>query len=137
MVPVPADRVMQVYALLSASTSHVDAAYEMRDEGDWTDAQLRRLLEVLRSSTSRRLLAALASNAGEWITAADIAAAVGVTSKELRAALSGMKRTVKAKVGRTDMPFQLRSTRSPEGMSTSYLMRNVVAERVKSLIEEE
>jgi len=107
-IPVPVDRVNEVYKLLASPPSNAPATVVAKPtEEDWswlavhTDAKqdwpvetiLRAVLES--NPATRRLLKYLADHQGKWLSTPDIAAGLQIKATDIRGPLSGLSRRIK------------------------------------------
>jgi hypothetical protein len=102
MVPVPADRLGDVYALLASPAGRTGApsapaaptpagSADEEDDTPWDDISLRRLW-VESSTDQRRVLEYLAEHAGQEVTSRQIAVALALPkgAKSLAGIVGGM-----------------------------------------------
>jgi hypothetical protein len=131
MVAVPTHRVLEVYALLGSSQPGTGTA-----EGPpaWSDAELRRLLRVLKSELTPRLLAHLAARPDDWVSIDQLVAALGTTAVRVRGSFSGLTRTIKANFGRPDWPLDVRSKREGHGIHTEYRVDSATASVIQQFV---
>jgi hypothetical protein len=132
LVPVPTERVLEVYALLAGEEVH------NREQAEgWSEADLRRLVEVVRSELTMSALDHLSARPGLWVPQEDLANACGASSVALRAAFSGLTRTLKARLRREDWPVAVRSQRLEGKLRTTYTMDEQTAEAFRKVRKSE
>jgi len=108
MVPVPNERVQEVYRLLaSASIASSDASGQSdaaAEDAKWTDAEIAR---AYRESQDRmkRFLDYLASVDGKHVTAEETAAAVGYSRHQQAGMLGAFGHRVNSRYGRSSWFF--------------------------------
>lgn len=107
-VPVPADRVQEVYKLLASPPQRgrtVGAAKSSEEDWTWlevhTDAKQEWPLETVKravlesNQATRRLLKFLAERQGQWLSTPEIAAGLQMKAVDIRGPLSGLSRRIK------------------------------------------
>jgi hypothetical protein len=100
-VPVPADRVQEVYALLARRPE--EAA--VTGSRGWSRENL---LRSYRESPEAMMKAFdyLAGHAGQEVTTKELAAAIGVTRSQLAGVVGAFGRRKKNRYGEDDLPFR-------------------------------
>jgi hypothetical protein len=108
-VPVPVERVQEVYELLARQPAKVSPAREMNaGHGDtWTEALLDRMF-VESSSAMRRILCAIAGKSPCWVSTGEIAAASGLTARQVIASLGPFEKRVRGRYRMSHWPFAAR-----------------------------
>lgn len=132
MVPVPAERVLDVYTLLASGSGDEPGAPLFTRQ--WSQDDVSQLVGSVKSALTRRLLAYLAAHPDDWVHIDAITGALNSTPAALRAALSGFTRTIKAHLHRDDWPFDVLTQRRGGGMRTAYRMNTEVAQRLASAL---
>lgn len=127
LVPVPPSRVLDVYALLA------EDGKEAVSTGSWSRRALEELFSRVRSGVTLALIDLLSGRPDTWVSTSEVVQSMDVSETELRAALSGFTRTIKAHLGRSDWPFAVRSGRSNGAMQTAYCMSSDIASTCRSL----
>jgi len=108
-VPVPVDRLQEVYEVLARRPATHDVAAST-DEGyplGWSQALMDRML-IESSSAMRRILVAVADTSPGWITTSEIAAASGLTSRQVVASLGPFEKRCRGRYGMRERPFAAR-----------------------------
>jgi hypothetical protein len=109
-VPVPVDRVQEVYELLARQparpASSVAATQEGYPEG-WNKEMIDRMF-VESSGAMRRILHAIAQRSPLWITTAEIGAAADLTVRQVIASLGPFQKRVRGRYGIGRWPFDAR-----------------------------
>lgn len=109
-VPVPTDRVQEVYELLSREPFRPLA--ERRSAGDgpsevWTQPLLHRMF-IESSSSMRRILLAVAEASPGWVTTKDISISSGLTARQVVASLGPFEKRVRGRYAMSSWPFEAR-----------------------------
>lgn len=106
-VPVPAERVLEVYALLAR---HAPTAAAATGEGfpeGWSQELLDRMF-VESSGAMRRILVAIAQAAPGWATTEEVAHAAGLTVRQAVASLGPFEKRVRGRYRMHRWPFAAR-----------------------------
>jgi len=109
-VPVPVERLQEVYALLAQTPVRSSAVAQVLEEGypaGWSRALIERMF-VESSSAMRRILTAIAQNSPRWVTTGEIAGACGLTTRQVIASLGPFEKRVKGRYGMSHWPFTAR-----------------------------
>ena len=109
-VPVPSDRVQEVYALLAREPVRPSADRTAREDGrddGWNHTLIERMF-VESSSAMRRILAAVAQQSPGWVTTGQIAIASGLTVRQVIASLGPFEKRVRGRYGMSEWPFAAR-----------------------------
>jgi len=109
-VPVPVDRVQEVYELLARQPVRRAAAQVVTEEGfpeGWSRALIERMF-LESSSAMRRILASIASRSPKWVTTGEIAEASELTSRQVVASLGPFEKRVRGRYGMSQWPFHTR-----------------------------
>ena len=134
-VPVPVDRLQEVYELLAKRPAD-SSVVQVTEEGypfGWSKALVDRMY-VESSSSMRAVLRALANGAPGWITTNEIASAAGTTPRQVAAALGPFGKRVRGRYGKNEWPFASREF-VDEGIM-KYSMSPAVATTVLGLAAE-
>lgn len=134
-VPVPVDRLQEVYELLARRPVSSLIAQE-GDEGyphGWTRTLIDRMF-VESSRAMRRILCSVAHKSPGWITTGQIADASELTARQVVAALGPFEKRVRGRYGRSEWPFAARQF-VDEGI-LKYSMMPAVARRILELAVE-
>ncbi|MDP2182968.1 MAG: hypothetical protein Q8K99_10430 [Actinomycetota bacterium] len=109
-VPVPVDRVQEVYELLSRESFRPlperQAAGDSRSEV-WTQPLIDRMF-IESSSAMRRILLVVAESSPGWVTTNDIAMASGLTARQVVASLGPFEKRVRGRYAMSSWPFEAR-----------------------------
>lgn len=109
-VPVPAERVQEVYALLARQPLRATAAQHVSEDGypdGWDRALIERMF-IESSSAMRRILAAIAYRSPGWITTGEIADAASLTARQVVASLGPFEKRIRGRYGMGRWPFDAR-----------------------------
>ena len=109
-VPVPVDRVQEVYRLLASQPKRTAIGPQVTDNGHpegWNKAMIERMF-VESSSAMRRILHALAERSPKWTTTGQIAEASGMTPRQVVASLGPFEKRVRGRYGMRRWPFEAR-----------------------------
>jgi hypothetical protein len=131
-VPVPVDRLQEVYALLARDPSKPSASHQVLEEGypaGWSKALMDRMF-IESSSAMRRILTAIAERSPDWVTTGDIAGASGLTTQQVIASLGPFEKRVSGRYGMSGWPFTAR-----EFVDAGILKYSMSPEVAKRLIE--
>jgi hypothetical protein len=127
MVPVPAARVLEVYALLAVPHTSTEPG-SVDPLTTWSAPDLSRLMDLTRSPVTRRMIRHLAQHPDDWIPLNSVAIAIEANPRDIRAALSGFTRTMKAHLGRSIWPFAVAAKRVDGTLQTVYRMPAATAD---------
>lgn len=109
-VPVPVERVQEVYRLLARSAARPIADPQDTIEGypaGWSRGLIDRMF-VESSSAMRRILSAIAEKSPGWVTTDEIAEASGLTARQVVASLGPFEKRVRGRYGMDLWPFASR-----------------------------
>lgn len=109
-VPVPVDRVQEVYELLARQPARRVAAQVVTEEGfpeGWSRGLIERMF-LESSSAMRRILASIAGKSPAWVTTGEIAEASELTSRQVVASLGPFEKRVRGRYGMSRWPFHTR-----------------------------
>ena len=108
-VPVPVDRLQEVYEVLArrpAGPSAVDVSEDGYPYG-WSQALIDRMF-IESSSAMRRILSAVAHKSPGWVTTGEIADASGLTARQVVASLGPFEKRCRGRYGMNERPFAAR-----------------------------
>lgn len=120
-VPVPTERVQEVYALLARPPGELPES----PERGWTSSDIRRMFRE-SPETMKSFLLHLARNAGDDFLASEMASAIGRERRQLAGALGAFSRRLSQRYGRKTWPFD--ANWNHEAGMVSYSMSANVAE---------
>ncbi|MDZ4178683.1 MAG: hypothetical protein U1E29_05570 [Coriobacteriia bacterium] len=109
-VPVPADRVQEVYELLSRGPSRPSAEHQVVGGGNsegWTPSLIDRMF-IESSAAMRQILLAVAAKSPGWVTINDISLASGLTTRQVTASLGPFEKRVRGRYAMSSWPFEAR-----------------------------
>jgi len=133
-VPVPLDRVQEVYELLARQPSRRHSARQTSgDERSevWTQPLIDRMFHE-SSEAMKRVLFALAQASPEWVTTKDIASASGLTARQVVASLGPFEKRIHGRYGMSHWPFEAREF--VDAGIFKYSMPPETAERICALM---
>jgi hypothetical protein len=132
-VPVPVDRVQEVYELLSKVRSG-QLAERPSIGGDDMDVWTRPLMDrmfIESSSAMRRILLAIAERSPSWVTTNDIASASDLSVRQVVASLGPFEKRVRGRYAMSSWPFEARQF--VDAGITKYSMSQEAAHQVVAL----
>lgn len=132
-VPVPVERLQEVYALLARRPAASSTSHQVTEDGypaGWSQALMDRMF-VESSTAMRRILTAIAHRAPGWVTTGDIADASGLTTRQVIASLGPFEKRVSGRYGMAHWPFAAREF-ADAGVS-KYSMSPEVAREILDL----
>lgn len=134
-VPVPVDRLQEVYELLARRPAGPSVVQRTEDgyPSGWSRTLIDRMF-VESSSAMRRILRSVAHKSPGWITTGEIADASGLTARQVVASLGPFEKRVRGRYGMSEWPFAARQF-VDEGI-LKYSMSTVVATRIFELAVE-
>ena len=109
-VPVPVERLQEVYAVLAREPARPTGGRQVLDEGypaGWSKALIDRMF-VESSSAMRRILSAIAQRSPNWVTTGEIAEASEMTGRQVVASLGPFEKRVRGRYGMSQWPFAAR-----------------------------
>lgn len=109
-VPVPVDRVQEVYELLSREPFRPLAERQAAGDGHsvvWTQPLIDRMF-IESSSAMRRILLAIADASPGWATTKDIAVSSGLTARQVVASLGPFEKRIRGRYAMNSWPFEAR-----------------------------
>jgi len=109
-VPVPIDRVHEVYRLLASQPSRKTIGPHVTENGypeGWSQSMIERMF-VESSSPMRRILHSIAERSPNWTTTVEIAEASDLTARQVVASLGPFEKRVRGRYGMSCWPFEAR-----------------------------
>ncbi|MHB1018451.1 MAG: hypothetical protein ACYC2X_11280 [Coriobacteriia bacterium] len=109
-VPVPVDRVQEVYELLSREPFRPSAERPVIGNGHsevWTPSMIDRMF-IESSSAMRSILHAIAEGSPGWVTIKDISLVSGLTARQVAASLGPFEKRVRGRYAMSTWPFEAR-----------------------------
>jgi hypothetical protein len=109
-VPVPTDRVQEVYELLAREQSRPSVRHLATDPGyseGWNEALLDRMFHE-SSGAMRRILKAIADRSASWVTTKEIADAAGLTGRQVVASFGPFEKRIRGRYRMRHWPFETR-----------------------------
>ncbi|MHB8705703.1 MAG: hypothetical protein ACYC77_04225 [Coriobacteriia bacterium] len=109
-VPVPVERLQEVYALLARQPATPSVSHQVLEEGypaGWTKALMSRMYEE-SSCAMRRILVSIAQRSPGWVTTGDVADGAGLTTRQVIASLGPFEKRVRGRYGMGQWPFAAR-----------------------------
>ena len=109
-VPVPVERVQEVYELLARDPARSSDDHQPREDvypHGWSGALIDRMF-VESSSTLRRILSAIAQASPSWVSTAEIAEACELTGRQVIASLGPFEKRIRGRYGMSQWPFAAR-----------------------------
>jgi len=131
-VPVPVDRLQEVYEVLARRP--VGSPANDVSEGGYPKAWSQELIDrmfIESSSAMRRILCALAQRSPGWVTTGEIAEASRLTARQVVASLGPFEKRCRGRYGMSERPFAAREF-VDEGI-LKYSMSPSVASRTLEL----
>ncbi|MGB4593980.1 MAG: hypothetical protein WBI63_09440 [Coriobacteriia bacterium] len=131
-VPVPVERLQEVYAVLARDPAKPLVSHEVLESGypaGWSKALIDRMF-VESSSAMRRILTAIARRSPSWVTTGDIADASGLTNRQVIASLGPFEKRVRGRYGMSHWPFAAR-----EFVDAGILKYSMSSEVAKQVLE--
>ncbi|MBN1192129.1 MAG: hypothetical protein JXA36_00335 [Coriobacteriia bacterium] len=135
-VPVPTDRVQEVYELLSREPFRPSAERNVGGDGRsevWTPSMIDRMF-IESSSAMRQILLAIAEGAPGWITIKDISLVSGLTARQVAASLGPFEKRVRGRYSMSSWPFEARHF--VDAGIFKYSMSPETADRIITLAED-
>jgi hypothetical protein len=109
-VPIPVDRVQEVYRLLAAQPDSSPVGPQVTENGypeGWSQAMIDRMF-VESSSAMRRILHSIADKSPGWVTTSEIGAASGLSARQVIASLGPFEKRIRGRYGMSRWPFEAR-----------------------------
>ncbi len=135
-VPVPLDRVQEVYELLARRPIRPTVGGVETEDGyeeGWNRALLDRMF-LESSSAMRQILHAIAERSPAWVTTAEIAEASGLTARQVVASFGPFEKRVRGRYGSSRWPFKTREF--VDAGVFKYCMSVATASRIIALTSE-
>jgi hypothetical protein len=110
MIPVPIDRVQEVYRLLAGQPSALAAGPQPTENGypdGWSQAMVERMF-IESSNAMRSILLAIAEGSPKWVTTGEIGEASGLTARQVIASLGPFGKRIRGRYGMRQWPFETR-----------------------------
>jgi hypothetical protein len=133
-IPVPADRVQEVYELLARQPARPSSGPPVTQEGypeGWNKAMIDRMF-VESSGAMRRILYSIAERSPSWVTTAEIGAASDLTARQVIASLGPFQKRVRGRYGIERWPFEAREF--VDAGITKYSMPEGIADEITALM---
>jgi len=108
-VPVPVDRLQEVYEVL-ARRPVAPSVIDMSEDGypfGWNQALIDRMF-IESSSAMRRILTSVAHRSPGWVTTGEIADASELTARQVVASLGPFEKRCRGRYGMSERPFAAR-----------------------------
>jgi len=110
-LPVPVERVQEVYELLARpSAPSATVGRQVTDDGypeGWTQAMIERMF-IESSSAMRRILCSIAERSPHWVTTSEIGAATELSPRQVIASLGPFEKRIRGRYGMNRWPFEAR-----------------------------
>jgi len=109
-IPVPVDRVQEVYELLARPRLKRLSGDRVVADGHsevWSQPLIDRMF-LESSEAMRRILCTIAKSSPRWVTTNDIADAAGLTARQVVASLGPFEKRVRGRYGMSRWPFEAR-----------------------------
>lgn len=132
-VPVPVDRVQEVYELLSRKPFRPLVERQAAGDGHaevWTQPLVDRMF-IESSFAMRRILLAIAEASPGWVTTKDIAITSGLTARRVVASLGPFEKRVRGRYAMSSWPFEARQF--VDAGIFKYSMSSETADRIVTL----
>lgn len=135
-VPVPVERVQEVYELLARQPARHSGSHEVSAEGyakGWSEDLVERMF-IESSGAMRRILCAIATKSPGWVSTHEIAEVAALTDRQVVASLGPFEKRVRGRYGMSIWPFAARQF-IDEGI-LKYSMSPETANRILGLMAE-
>jgi len=129
-VPVPVDRVHEVYELLARQATPSAVASREGHPVEWDQDLIDRMF-VESSGAMRRILVAIAQNAPGWSTTEEVARAAGLTVRQAVASLGPFEKRIRGRYRMNRWPFAAREF--VDAGIVKYSMATEISERILEL----
>ena len=109
-VPVPAQRVQEVYELLARQPAGPGPGPQQTENGypeGWSQKMVERMF-VESSGAMRGILVAIARKSPVWVTTSEIGEATGLTGRQVIASLGPFGKRLRGRYGMDRWPFETR-----------------------------
>lgn len=134
-VPVPIERVQEVYRLLASQPATPVVGPQPTDNGypeGWSQSMIERMF-VESSAAMRRILCAIAHRSPGWISIAEIGEATELSPRQVIASLGPFEKRVRGRYGMNRWPFETREF--VDAGTRKYSMSEGTAEGILSLAD--
>jgi hypothetical protein len=135
-VPIPVERVQEVYKLLASQPANPTAGPGVTENGypeGWSQAMIERMF-FESSRAMQRILCSIAQRSPSWVATGEIGAATDLTARQVVASLGPFEKRVRGRYGMSRWPFEARGF-VDEGI-IKYSMSEGTAEGVIALMEQ-
>ena len=109
-VPVPVERVQEVYELLARQPIRLPVRSMTTEDGyaeGWSQSLLDRMF-LESSAPMRRILFSIAERSPAWVTTAEIAEASGLTARQVVASFGPFGKRIRGRYWMSHWPFETR-----------------------------
>jgi hypothetical protein len=133
-VPVPVDRVQEVYELLAKPPARPAVVHQETEDGyadGWNRSRLDRMF-VESSEAMRRILNAIAQASPRWVTTNEIASASDMSARQVVASLGPFEKRVRGRYAMSCWPFEAREF--VDAGAFKYRMSPETANRIGTLV---
>jgi hypothetical protein len=134
-LPVPINRVQEVYELLARQPSKTPIGPQITENGypeGWSQAMIDRMF-FESSSAMRRILCAIAERSPRWVTTGEIGTASDLSARQVVASLGPFEKRVRGRYGMNRWPFEAREF--VDAGLFKYSMTEGTAEGILALME--
>jgi hypothetical protein len=134
-LPVPVNRVQEVYELLARQPSKTPIGPQITENGypeGWSQAMIDRMF-VESSSAMRRILCSIAERSPKWVTTGEIGIASDLSARQVVASLGPFEKRVRGRYGMNRWPFEAREF--VDAGLFKYSMSEGTAEGILALME--
>lgn len=110
-LPVPVERVQEVYELLARPAATRTATGSQVTENGYPEGWSQEMIErmfIESSSAMRRILTSIAERSPSWVTTGEIGEAAGLSSRQVIASLGPFEKRVRGRYGMSRWPFEAR-----------------------------
>ena len=109
-VPVPVERVQEVYKLLASHPAGPATGPQVTDNGypeGWSQSMIERMF-IESSTAMRRILCSIAGRSPGWVTIGDIGEATDLSPRQVIASLGPFEKRLRGRYGMNRWPFETR-----------------------------
>jgi hypothetical protein len=109
-VPVPVERVQEVYKLLASQPASPAAGPQVTENGypeGWSQAMIDRMF-IESSSAMRAILCSIADRSPRWVTITEIGLDCDLSNRQVIASLGPFEKRVRGRYGMNQWPFEAR-----------------------------
>jgi hypothetical protein len=135
-VPVPAERVQEVYELLARQPARSSVGNVVTEDGyaeGWNRALLDRMF-LESSGAMRQILYVIAERSPAWVATAEIAESSDLTARQVAASFGPFEKRVRGRYGLSRWPFETREF--VDAGVFKYCMATEAAKRIVALMAE-